>query len=173
MAYDLMNRRDNVTNHHTSVEDSLETVDIYIERGFTPSKLILGFAFYAKWFTTEAGADCTEPIGCPVVELEGPDGSDTLQSGAVTFEVSSYQNNPDFVNAMENGKVDEEVGGAWYWDSGKNVFWTWDTPDLISQKFEKIVAAKGLGGVMAWSLAQDSHDWSHFKAISAGVEGME
>ena len=172
MAYDLMNRRDNVTNHHSSVQDSAKTVDIYIERGFTPSKMILGFAFYAKWFTTEAGADCTEPVGCPVVELEGPDGSDTGKSAAVTFEDSNYQSDPDFVQAMENGVMDEELWGAWYWDSAKSVFWTWDTPDFIAQKFDQIVNGKGLGGAMAWSLAQDSHYWSHFKAISEGINSM-
>lgn len=172
MTYDLMNRRDNETNHHTSLKGSANTIDVYIERGMTPSKMILGFAFYAKWFTTQEGADCPKPIGCPTAELESPDGTDTLLSGAVTFEEASYTEEPDFVQALENGKADEENGGQWYWDSAKGVFWTWDTPDLIAKKFDEIVKPKKLGGVMAWSLAQDSKDWSHIKAMSEGVQGL-
>lgn len=172
MTYDLMNRRDNATSHHTGIAASINSIDLYIERGFTPSKMILGIPFYAKWFTTAQGADCTEPIGCPTAELEAPDGTDTGLSGAITFEVASFASEPDFVNALENGKTDEESGGQWYWDSGKGVFWSWDTPELIARKFEEIVKPKGLGGVMAWSLAQDSNDWSHIKAMSEGVKGM-
>jgi hypothetical protein len=51
--------------------------------GFTPSKLNLGFAFYAKFFKTTG--QCSQPIGCPTAVLEATDGSDTGLSGAVTF----------------------------------------------------------------------------------------
>ncbi|KAK2732724.1 hypothetical protein FQN57_002478 [Myotisia sp. PD_48] len=171
MAYDIMNRRDKFTNHHTSVEDSIKLIDLYIERGFTPSKIILGFAFYAKWFTTAPKANCLEPVGCPVAELEAPNGDDTLKSGAMTFELAN-RNDPDFAKALKNGKMDTKLGGAWYWDSTKGVFWSWDTAEFITQKFERIVKPKGLGGAMAWSLAQDAIDWSHFKAITAGIKSM-
>lgn len=171
MTYDLMNRRDNVTNHHTSVDGSAKAVDLYIERGMTPSKMILGFAFYAKWFTTKEGDDCPEATGCPTAELEAPDGTDTGLSGAVTFEESNY-NNADFLQALKYSQTDEKLGGEWYWDSAKGVYWTWDTPELIARKFDEIIKAKKLGGAMAWSLAQDSHDWSHFKALSEGIKSL-
>jgi chitinase len=35
------------------------------------------------------------------------------------------------------------------------------------------VVAKKLGGVFAWSLAQDSKDWSHFKAMQTGVKTLQ
>lgn len=171
MSYDLMNRRNNETSHHTGIQDSIRSVDLYIERGMDASKLILGFAFYAKWFTTQAGVQCEGPTGCPTAVLEGPDGSDRGLSGAVTFEAANYVAG-DFLNAITNGKEDTEGGGQWYWDAAKSVYWTWDTPSLIARKFEEIVKPKGLGGVMAWSLAQDSHDWSRFKAMQAGVQGL-
>lgn len=171
MTYDLMNRRDNVTNHHTSVAGSKSTVETYIQRGMTPSKMNLGFAFYAKWFTTKDGVECNEPTGCPTAMLEAPDGTDTGLSGAITFEAENY-NGGAFVNAMNNGKEDSDQGGQWYWDSSAKVYWTWDTPNLIARKFSEIVSTNKLGGVMAWSLAQDSHDWSHFKAMQAGVKGL-
>ena len=87
MTYDLMNRRNNVTTHHSGVVGSLETVDNYISVGLDPNKMNLGFAYYAKWFNTAETGDCAKnPIGCPTVPFEKPDGSDAGTSGAVTFE---------------------------------------------------------------------------------------
>ncbi|KAI2775885.1 glycoside hydrolase superfamily, partial [Daldinia loculata] len=159
MAYDLMNRRDTQTTHHTSVKASLATVDKYISLGMDASKLNLGFAFYAKYFVTQG--ECTQPIGCPTVQLEDANGSDTGKSGAVTF----LEGPP----VLSSGKADTEEGGQWYWDAAESKFWTWDTPDFIAQKFEQIVKARGLGGVMAWSLGEDSADWTYVKAIQAGL----
>lgn len=73
---------------------------------------------------------------------------------------------------MANGTTDEDAGGQYYYDSVNNVFWTWDTPALIEEKFEKIVKTKGLGGVMAWSAGEDSYDWSHMLALQKGVAAM-
>ena len=56
MTYDLMNRRDNVTFHHSGIANSIETIDAYIAAGAAPQKLNLGLAFYVKWFKTEPGA---------------------------------------------------------------------------------------------------------------------
>jgi chitinase len=39
MSYDLMNRRDNVTNHHASVEGAKKTVENYINIGAPPEKM--------------------------------------------------------------------------------------------------------------------------------------
>lgn len=50
------------------------------------------------------------------------------------------------------------------------MFWSWDTPELIAQKFEQIVNAKGLGGVMAWSLGEDSAGWKHIEAMKEGLK---
>lgn len=46
----------------------------------------MGFAFYAKYFTTQGDCSST-PLGCPIVLAEDPiTGKDTLKSGAWTFE---------------------------------------------------------------------------------------
>lgn len=76
-----------------------------------------------------------------------------------------------FVTAYKNYVVDQEAGGAWYWDRQNALFWTLDTVELMQRKFQQIVAAKGLGGVMGWSYGEDSYDYSHLKAMTAGVEG--
>jgi len=39
MSYDLMNRRDNVTKHHSSVADSAETIENYLGIGAPPEKI--------------------------------------------------------------------------------------------------------------------------------------
>ena len=71
--------------------------------------------------------------------------------------------------AQQDGKTDQVAGGQYYFDSDNNLFWTWDTPSLIQRKFEQIIKAKGLGGVMAWSLGEDTYDWSHLNAMKQGL----
>jgi chitinase len=39
MSYDLMNRRDNVTKHHSSVVGSSETIEHYLAIGAPPEKM--------------------------------------------------------------------------------------------------------------------------------------
>ena len=44
----------------------------------------------------------------------------------------------------------------YFFDEGERLFWTWDTEALMRRKFVDIVEGMGLGGVMAWSLGEDS-----------------
>ncbi|KAK4210293.1 glycoside hydrolase superfamily [Rhypophila decipiens] len=91
MTYDLMNRRDNCTKHTQSLVGVTEAIELYISRGFHPSKLNLGYVFYASWFTLQNATACVTPTGCRTELLEYPNGTDTLRSGAVTFEFEHYQ----------------------------------------------------------------------------------
>lgn len=173
MTYDLMNRRDNVTNHHSSVAGSRDAVDEYMKRGLPADKINLGFAFYAKWFTTSGS--CVGPLGCPVVELEAADGTDTGKSGAVTF--SAHDEAPlelrqELQQALSHGRADEAQGGQWFYNNATRRFWTWDSPDFIHKKLEAVVRPKGLGGVFAWSLGEDGPDWGHTLALSSGVAAV-
>ncbi len=227
MTYDLMDRRDNITKHHTDVNGSLAAVEHYLDVLSLPAeKANLGIAFYAKYFTTDPAYPCANGLGCKTVLLEAADGSDTGKSGAMTFETANYAGAPTnltetpdgscgasvgfycqtgdccsaygycgstsdycgtnclseygscdstsigdlFKTAMANGVTDEDAGGEYYYDSANNLFWTWDTPELIARKFTEIVEAKGLGGVMAWSAGEDSYDWSHILAMQKGVK---
>ncbi|KAK8056575.1 hypothetical protein PG993_001802 [Apiospora rasikravindrae] len=235
MAYDLMNRRDNTTAHHTDVQGSLKAVDAYLALGCPAAKLNLGLAFYAKYFQTAKGVDCSGgPIGCPILLAENAtDGSDLGTSGAITFEKANVSPPPpptnlttskdqscgtgtaftcqgladagccsqygfcgstpahcgagcqanfgtctgpqigaSFVSALKESKTDEVLGGQWWWDASNELFWTLDTVPLMQRKFKEIVAARGLGGIFAWSLGEDSYDWSHLKAMREGVKGL-
>ncbi|KAI9727402.1 MAG: Chitinase-3-like protein 2 [Cirrosporium novae-zelandiae] len=225
MTYDLLNRRDNVTAHHTPVVGSLEAVDRYLDLGLPASKANLGFAFYAKYFSTDPASDCaTQPLGCTLAALENADGTDNGKSGSMTFEtVAAVPDNmtvstdgtcgasvaktcptgnccsqydycgatsaycslscqPDYGTcngssalgswrkAQNNSITDTTLGGEYYWDSDANLFWTWDTPALIARKFSDIVQSRGIGGIMAWSLGEDSDGWTHLSAMSKGAE---
>lgn len=75
-------------------------------------------------------------------------------------------------NAAANGDYDQEAGGHYYFDPQEKLFWTWDSPENIARKFKDIVATYGLGGVMAWSLGEDTYDWRHVRAIAAGVKAL-
>jgi GH18 family chitinase len=173
MTYDMMNRRDNVTKHHTGVELSLDAIDAYLENGVPPAKANLGFAFYLKWFKTDPNGGCDrDPIGCKTVLMEDPvTGADLGQGGGFSWhdgvplgDVTSFN------KALAGGKYDNEKGGHYFWDSDENRWWTWDTPQAIAKKFPAIVEKKNLGGVFAWGLGEDAPKWDHLRALTAGYQ---
>jgi GH18 family chitinase len=172
MTYDLMNRRDNITKHHTGVELSMEAIDTYLSNGVPPSKANLGFAFYIKWYKTDPQGDCDKnPIGCKTVLMEDPDGGDDLgQAGAFSWADNvPSELAASYGRAMEDGKYDETQGGHYYWDRAENIWWSWDTPAAIKKKFPEIVKRRSLGGVFAWGLGEDSEDWRHLHALNTAV----
>jgi chitinase len=170
MAYDLMNRRDNVTKHASSVEGAKASVQNYLDIGAPADKINLGFPFYAKWFKT--ASDCSsQPLGCPTMPLEDAQGADTGNSGSMTFEANPVDTPPagvaeSWTRAQAGGKLDEQAGGEYFFDAQENIFWTWDTEDIIEQKFTDIIDPLKVGGAMAWSLGEDTDGWKHIAAIS-------
>ena len=173
MTYDLMNRRDNVTKHHTGIELSLTAINAYEERGVPAEKMNLGFAFYIKWFKTDPQGGCdVNPVGCKTALMEDPrTGADLGQAGVFSWhdpvpaEVSA-----SFKRAMAHGKYDSDGGGHYIWDSEENIWWTWDTPDAIARKFPAIVDKKNLGGAFAWGLGEDADDFTHLKALTSEMK---
>lgn len=173
MTYDLMNRRDTVTKHHTSIKLSLEAVDAYVSAGAAPQKLNLGFAFYTKYFKT-VHDDCAlaSPVGCPTLQLEDPvTGEDLGRSGGFSW----HDPIPDevaesFAKAVNFGVYDEGQGGYYYWDEAEDLWWTFDTPDAIKRKFPAILGQRRLGGVFAWGLGEDAPLFRHFATLSDELE---
>ncbi|KAB8070770.1 glycoside hydrolase superfamily [Aspergillus leporis] len=175
MTYDLMNRRNTETKHHTGLKDSLDTIRAYKEIGLDSSKINLGFAYYAKYFETAPDAGCDQhPLGCQTAVMEDAQGADTGKSGVVTFDKAqdgvSATAKASWARALQSGITDEDAGGQYYFDKDVNYFWTWDTPALIKRKFKDIVDAEKLGGVFAWSLAQDNLNWEHLQAMQEGAK---
>ncbi|KAI1314031.1 glycoside hydrolase family 18 protein [Xylaria venustula] len=174
MTYDLMNRRDNVTKHHTGVQLSSDSVNAYMANGAPAEKINLGFAFYTKFFRTE-GESCAEnPIGCPTGLMEDPDtGADLGKTGGFSWHDDVPEDvRESFEKALDKGRYDEQGGGYWYWDEDQALWWTFDTPAAITKKFPLIVEEKRLGGVFAWGLGEDAPDFTHLKALNTGVERL-
>ena len=173
MTYDLMNRRDNVTKHHTGIKLSLTAINAYEERGVPAEKMNLGFAFYIKWFKTDPHGRCDiNPVGCKTALMEDPvTGADLGQAGAFSWhdpvpaEVSA-----SFKRAMAHGQYDNNGGGHYYWDSRENIWWSWDTQDAIAEKFPSIMEKKGLGGAFAWGLGEDADKFTHFTTLNSEMK---
>ena len=173
MTYDLMNRRDNITKHHTGIESSLHAINTYEERGVPPEKMNLGFAFYIKWYKTDPHGGCDKnPIGCKTVLMEDPvTGADLGKAGAFAWhDAVPGEVSASYKRAMVYGKYDSKHGGHYYWDQEEDLWWSWDTPDVIAKKFPAIMEAKNLGGAFAWALGEDANDFVHFKALTAEMK---
>jgi GH18 family chitinase len=172
MTYDLMNRRDNVTKHHTGIELSLDSINAYLASGVPPEKANLGFAFYVKWFKTDPHGGCKRnPIGCKTALMEDPvTGGDLGQAGQFAWcdDVPS-ELEKSFKKALKDAMWDDVQGGNYYFDIEENLFWSWDEPYVISKKIPLIVEGKKLGGVFSWGLGEDGTKWEHLKALTAGV----
>ncbi|KAK4187806.1 endochitinase 1 [Podospora australis] len=174
MTYDLMNRRDSVTKHHTGVQLSLEAVEAYVAAGAAPQELNLGFAFYTKMFRTEHDAcvNLADPVGCPTRLLEDPvTGADMGQAGGFSWHDPVPKNLAEsFTKALDQGTYDDQQGGYYYWDAEEDIWWTFDTADAIKRKFPLIVDKKRLGGVFAWGLGEDAPVFEHLAALNKGLE---
>lgn len=175
MTYDLMNRRDNVTKHHTGVHLSLEAVETYLTRGVPPEKANLGLAFYIKWFKTALDANChLDPVGCQTELMEDPEsGGDLGKAGAFSWhDAVPSELAQSFNKAREHGQYDDVGGGHYFWDEDERLFWSWDTSEAIQKKLPSIVLAKGLGGVFAWGLGEDAPKFEHLKAATKFVKKL-
>jgi GH18 family chitinase len=176
MTYDLFNRRDNATKHHTGLQNSLEAIDAYLDAGVPPEKANLGLAFYVKWYKTAAYSTCSvNPIGCATEPMEDPvTGADLGKAGAFSWhDPVPEELSASYERAMEKSVYDEVGGGQYYWDAEENLFWTWDTSEAIKSKVQVIVRDKGLGGVFAWGLGEDAPKFEHLRASNAAVAALE
>ncbi|KAF7166683.1 hypothetical protein CNMCM6106_002399 [Aspergillus hiratsukae] len=147
MSYDLMNRRAKVTNHHTSVMGSLDSIKAYEESGLDTTKINLGFAYYAKWFMTDPSSNCSEhPVGCAVVNLESPDGTDSGKSGVLTLEKSNMDTAPVNLTVSTDGTCGFAKGTRCPVNSYCSQYGNWRIRALQSQNFisaeKEIIATK-------------------------------
>lgn len=174
MTYDLFNRRDNATKHHTGLQHSLDTINAYMERGVAPERINLGLAFYMKWSKTAVGAECRTPEGCSVEEMEDPQtGADLGQAGAFSWhDRTPSELSKSFEKALKDGEYDDVGGGHWYWDKEERVFWSWDTPDAIRKKLPVIFGKTKLGGVFAWGLGEDAPKFEHLQASNYALSAL-
>ncbi|KAL7626347.1 hypothetical protein AAE478_003119 [Parahypoxylon ruwenzoriense] len=120
--------------------------------GFTCAGVVGGRCCSAAGFCGSTAAYCG--TGCQRAFGDGCSGPDVAAS---------------FAAALAGGRLDACEGAMWYWDAGARLFWTWDTAELMRRKIAEIVRPLGLGGVMAWSLGEDTADWSHVRAVTRAL----
>ncbi|KAL6924287.1 hypothetical protein ACHAP8_002215 [Fusarium lateritium] len=169
MSYEMMNRRDNATMHHSGVENSQEAVQRYIDRGASPSRVNLGLGYYVKWYITER-CEPAKPVGCPTPILEDPEtGADLGKTGGFSWHDEVPKDlAQSFSRARSDGKYDVD-GSYYYWDEQELRWWSFDTKMSIQTKFERIVPQLKLGGVFAWGIGEDAPGFEHFLATAEEV----
>ncbi|KAH6877140.1 glycoside hydrolase superfamily [Thelonectria olida] len=169
MTYDLMNRRDTVTKHHSGVSDSRDAIQRYISRGASPHKINLGLGYYVKWFMTQE-CNIDDPRGCPTQLMEDPKtGADLGKTGAFSWHDEVPQDLVEsFARAQAKGNYDED-GSYYHWDSQEWRWWSFDTAKSIRRKLQDVVPQLGVGGAFAWGLGEDAPQFEHLKATIEGV----
>lgn len=180
MSYDLMNRRDNVTKHHSGVHDSIAALDAYSHPGMWVKDLNVGLGFYIKWIKTASNDICDNvpAIGCRTEPMEHPvTGADLGKAGAFSWhDEVPPELAESFKRAMKYGAddSDDDFQGRYYMDKKERIFWSWDTPDSIRLKLKKIFSVwkpgsdhrNTVGGVFAWGLGEDAPHFAHLKAVN-------
>lgn len=178
MAYDLMNRRDTVTRHHSSVQGSREALQAYISRGASPEKLTLGLGFYVKWFKTDpedcAAAAETKKLGCKTLPLEDPEtGADLGNAGAFSWHDPVPEDlQKSFQRAFMNTQYDFDEGATYFWDSETAIWWTYDEGRNgdIAHKVRTLRGEMNLAGVFAWGLGEDA---SSFRRLAYLLDALK
>lgn len=179
MTYDLINRRDIVTKHHTSIKGSRDALQAYISRGAPSHKLNLGFAFYVKWFKTEK-EDCARgntAVGCKTLLLEDPvTGGDLGRAGGFSFHDQVPSELEDsFVKALANAEYDAEEGATYYWDPEEGLWWTFDKGSNgdIGKKVDVLMQEMDLAGVFAYGLGEDAPSFQHLSNLQDAITNIE
>lgn len=176
MTYDLINRRDFVTKHHTSVNASRTALQAYISRGAPSNKLNLGFAFYVKWFRTDK-EDCAArngAIGCKLLLLEDPvTGRDLGRAGGFSFHDKVPAELEDsFRKALMNAEYDSVEGATYFWDPGEGLWWTFDAGSNsdIEKKADILMQEMDLAGVFAYGLGEDAPTFKHLAYLQNAIK---
>ncbi|KAH6982729.1 glycoside hydrolase superfamily [Ilyonectria destructans] len=172
MTYDLMNRRDTVTKHHSGVTDSRDAIQRYISRGAPPHQVNLGFGYYVKWFMTQQ-CNVDDPRGCPTQPLEDPEtGADMGKTGAFSWHDKTPEELVEsFARAESEGNYDDD-GSYSYWDDQEWRWWSFDTVESIRHKMEDLVPQLNVGGVFAWGLGEDAPRFEHLGATIEGIRKL-
>lgn len=173
MTYDLMNRRDDITKHHSSIAGSRNTIMRYISDGVPPEKINFGLGFYVKWFKVDK-KDCDNartPIGCKTLLLEDPaTGGDLGRAGAFSWhDQVPEEMRSSFQRALANLEYDEDEGATYYYDSEEAIWWTFDDPYSITRKVKQLTKELKVRGTFAWGLGEDAPDFTRLKSLIGAV----
>ncbi len=163
MTYDFKGGWSSVTGHHTNLYPSnhdpgskfsaSESVKLYLSYGVSPEKIMMGAAFYGRWWSGVTKQN------------NGLYQSYSGGAGALTYAgiYVGYLSDPDFKRYW-----DDKALAPYLWSNKYGIFITYDDPASIRYKAEYI-RNKGIGGIMFWEYSQD-YNGSLLNAITQGFE---
>ncbi len=150
MTYDYHTGGSPVAGHHTNLYPSVsihytrgsadQSVQWYIDAGIPSEKLVLGVAFYGRYWTG------TRPVDNGLYQF-APDGD----RGSAGFDHlrDNYINKNGFIRHW-----DTEAKAPWLWNPDTQTFVTYDDEESLRHKTHYI-RARGLGGAMFWEYSQN------------------
>ncbi|RDH30342.1 hypothetical protein BDQ94DRAFT_161391 [Aspergillus welwitschiae] len=162
MTYDLHGTWDasdvwigSVMLAHTNLTEIKSALDLMWRAGVDASDIVLGIGFYGRSYTMSDTA-CYQP-GCPFI------GAGNAGSCTVTPGVLSYS---EIIELMQ----DEDTEVIWDdTDAVNYMVWgdqwvSFDTNVTFQQKVD-YANTKCLGGLMIWSVDQDTYDWQALSGL--------
>ncbi|XP_063623048.1 acidic mammalian chitinase-like [Cydia splendana] len=141
------------------------SVNVWINNGATPSKLVLGMGAYGKTFNLTSLNDTS--TGAPVTGIAAG-GPYVAEDGTYSY----YEICEDQMNNAAEWNITEVEGNYVY--ANKDLFWVgYDNVNTITAKAQ-YAKTMGLGGIMYWAV--DLDDFSglcghKYPLISAGIAG--
>jgi chitinase len=156
MTYDFHSGSwgETITAHQTNLKKSSygkysveEAVQMYLNRGVSSQKLLIGVAFYSRGFGNTDGLGKTASGGSPDMSWEAG--------------VCDYKSLP---RAGANEFWDEEALAGYSYDSTKKIFNSYDTVQSTIEKC-KFVYDKDLLGIICWEASGD-FDISNDKSLT-------
>ncbi|XP_022243409.1 probable chitinase 10 [Limulus polyphemus] len=163
MSYDYSGSRDKATKHHSPLYyhqkdkdpdfNSNFSMNYWLHKGATPTKLVMGIPFYGRSFTLSNPS--SSGLNAPV-KGKGLPGTYTREGGFLSYyEICSRIKIQGWIK-----KTDPATGPYAY---GMNQWVGYDDPASVARKAQYIID-KGFGGAMMWSL-----DLDDFKASCCKV----
>lgn len=145
MSYDLVHGYSTISGHHTPLfstseqkESTDNAVQMLLKKGIEPEKLVIGAAFYGRFFQIEEGSN---------VDLYKP---------CKFLHGFSFKNSVDSLSS-DNGfkqRWDEEAKAPYAINTNRRILATFDNEKSVALKTKYALKNK-LGGIMFWQLCDD------------------
>uniref|UniRef100_A0A0P0BUL1 chitinase n=1 Tax=Hypocrella siamensis TaxID=696354 RepID=A0A0P0BUL1_9HYPO len=164
MTYDLHGTWDStdpigsIIQAHTNLTEIKDAASLLWRNNVPPEKVVLGLGFYGRSFQLQ-NRDCTKP-GCPFAGA-ATKGDCTDNGGTLAyFEIQ------DIISKQKPDVIWDKEDAVKYivYGSDKDQWVSFDDKDTFQQKV-KYANDTGLGGVMIWSIDQDTDDFTALEGL--------
>ncbi|KAI9222066.1 glycoside hydrolase superfamily [Blastocladiella britannica] len=160
MTYDYEGSWSSVTGPHASIPDTLSTIDGYIAKGLSPSKIALGVPFYARAFA-QVKFNPTNPGAAGVPYGSIPAG--TVESGNVEYDDLKSRIMPHYQTSVDPAGA----GVPSYWSVADGIWMSGEDAASAKRKGQAIVARQ-LAGAFWWEQSMDKNG-DLVRGIRAGM----